>query len=273
MISSLQYKHEWRAVVGVLYVFVPWWLAHWEEYHTGVMLYGNGMWGVTEANYAVVLLHWYTFALGPIGWTWRPFTALFAATGLDSSLPPVLVDLLRSMGVNDLLLLTFGFMGASLLAEQVYRVFKLAGTQQVRQTTMPPAEQGSKTVGRGAAMWHLAQIFGTCAIGGLLVGLPITDQDQARVLFATFGITYAMQATRLIMAHMTKEPFSVAAWPLVLMSMQIGNYFVPLLDPRLLTLAVNAVVIAGYLHYVIGIIGEICESLGIRALTIKPNMD
>ena len=33
---------------------LPWILAHWEEYHTGVLLYGNGWFGVMEANYALV---------------------------------------------------------------------------------------------------------------------------------------------------------------------------------------------------------------------------
>lgn len=43
----------------------PWVLAHWEEYHSGIMLYGNEYWGVTEANYLMVLLHFFTAAVGP----------------------------------------------------------------------------------------------------------------------------------------------------------------------------------------------------------------
>ena len=46
-------------------IMVPWVLAHWEEYHSGIMLYGNGYWGVTEANYLMVLLHLFTAAVGP----------------------------------------------------------------------------------------------------------------------------------------------------------------------------------------------------------------
>jgi ethanolaminephosphotransferase len=36
---------------------IPWMLAHWEEYHTGVMLYGNGSFGVLEANYSIAAIH------------------------------------------------------------------------------------------------------------------------------------------------------------------------------------------------------------------------
>ena len=32
---------------------------------------------------------------------------------------------------------------------------------------------------------------------------------------------HPLQATRLIMAHMCKEPFSVAAWPMVLIALQV----------------------------------------------------
>jgi len=275
MISSLQLHHEWRAVVGLLYVFVPWWVAHWEEYHTGVMLYGNGLWGVTEANYAVVFLHYYTYILGPKGWTFRPIAALLDFTDARKLLPfpDSVIELVAGFKVNDLLLISFGCMGASLLFEQILRVFRLAGTHQVSRTTMPPAEQGNKTLGRRAAFWHLTQIFGTCACGGLLLALPITSSYQSRILFATFGFTYAMQATRLIMAHMAKEPFSIAMWPLLLMGFQILNYFVPVADPEILTYSVNIVVVLGYIHYFIGIVGEICEELGIRALTIKPVQD
>lgn len=49
----------------VMSIMVPWLLAHWEEYHSGIMLYGNGYWGVTEANYLMVLLHFFTAAAGP----------------------------------------------------------------------------------------------------------------------------------------------------------------------------------------------------------------
>jgi ethanolaminephosphotransferase len=52
-------------VLGVMSIMGPWLLAHWEEYHSGIMLYGNGYWGVTEANYLMVLLHFFTAAVDP----------------------------------------------------------------------------------------------------------------------------------------------------------------------------------------------------------------
>jgi ethanolaminephosphotransferase len=52
-------------ILGVMTIMGPWLLAHWEEYHSGIMLYGNGYWGVTEANYLMIALHFFTAAVGP----------------------------------------------------------------------------------------------------------------------------------------------------------------------------------------------------------------
>ena len=251
-------------------------MAHWEEYHTGVMSYGNGLWGVTEANYAVVALHFYTWTVGPQGWTSKPFDYLLANANpeIAAALPPAVLKFLVSLRFNDLFLIVFSFFGFSLFRQQTSRVIQVASNPQLKTTLLSPKEVGNKTLGGEAAVWHLLQILGTCACGAALMSLPTSVSGEGRVLMATFGVTYALQATRLIMAHMSKEPFTVAAWPLVLMLGQVANYYLGnVLDPVLLAYSVNAVVIAGYLHYVIGMINEICEYLGIKALTIKPNID
>ena len=54
---------------GQLAVAGPWLAAHWEEYHCGEMLYGNGFWGVTEANYTLVALHFVSAIFGPAMWS------------------------------------------------------------------------------------------------------------------------------------------------------------------------------------------------------------
>ncbi len=56
---------SWQTVAGHMAIMGPWAAAHWEEYHTGVMLYGNGYWGVTEANYLMVAVHLATAVAGP----------------------------------------------------------------------------------------------------------------------------------------------------------------------------------------------------------------
>jgi ethanolaminephosphotransferase len=269
--STLQLRHEWRAIAGILYVSIPWWLAHWEEYHTGMMLYGNGLWGVTEANYAVVMVHYVTLAMGGAAWNSAPLGWLLRRAGAAEALPAQLAGALCALRLNDIFLLAFGCMGMGLLQDQVRRVFRLAGSKQLELSSLPPKEQGDKTLGRAAAGWHLTQILGTGACGAALLSLPVVARGHSRVVLGTFGITYAMQATRLIMAHMSKQPFSVAVWPLALMLAQVANHFAGVAEPFALAHAVHGVVLAGYLHYVITMVGEICAFLGIRALTIKPS--
>jgi hypothetical protein len=38
------------------------------QYHSGVMMYGNGLTGVTEANYAIVVISLISAALGEQVW-------------------------------------------------------------------------------------------------------------------------------------------------------------------------------------------------------------
>ncbi len=37
-------------VIGTLAITIPWIGAQWEEYHSGLMLYGNGVVGITEVS-------------------------------------------------------------------------------------------------------------------------------------------------------------------------------------------------------------------------------
>lgn len=269
MVTSLQLKHEWRAVVAMLYVYIPWWLAHWEEYHTGVMLYGNGLWGVTEANYAVVLLHLYTYTFGERGWNTRIFSFILPSSCSVSTLPFDICRFATSMGINDTLLLVFGILGIQLFFQQIIRVFRLSGTRMLEETTLPKEEMGNKSLGRKHAALHLAQILSTGLCGAIIMSLPTVSRGQARVHFASFGITYALQATRSIMAHMSKEPFRIELWPLILITFQAVNHYVAWFDKVMVSYLVAALVLVGYLHYVISLIGEICSYLGINALTIR----
>lgn len=72
--GSINLGGTWKAVAASMAIMVPWGFAHWEEYHDGTMLYGNGYWGITEANYALVVLHYITVVVSLTYDTW--FTIL-----------------------------------------------------------------------------------------------------------------------------------------------------------------------------------------------------
>lgn len=266
MMTSLQLVHDWKVVVSLLYVFIPWWMAHWEEYHTGVMVYGGGIWGVTEALYAVFGVHLYTYVVGPSGWTWKPFASSFTAEELAQN---VVSRSLANMQLNELLLLACGLCAISLFWQQASKVYKLSGSKLLLRTTLPLDERGSKELGRWAATSHLAQILWTCIGCGIILMIPMVPKAHTRVLFEIHGIIYALQATRLILAHMAKVPFQIAVWPNVLVSFQVINHALKLHDPVPLAYAVLLCVLVGYIVYITRVIGEICSYLGIKALTIE----
>lgn len=259
---------NWQTIAGCCCVMAPWILAHWEEYHTGVMVYGNGLWGVTEANYCVVLLHYITAVMGPSRWLWRPLAGLAASAPVAAVLPPAVRSLLGALQLNEVVSFTIAGLAALMAVEQLFRVFRLAGTRQLASTTLPKVEQGHKQLGRARAAAHLVQLAAVFVLGVPLLALPSTAVGPPQVAMITFGVVYAIQATRLIMAHMAKEPFEVAIWPLAAMALQLGNAWSQSLDPTLLAYAVNAVVVGGYLHYVVVMINEICGFLGIPCLTV-----
>lgn len=84
------------------------------------------------------------------------------------------------------------------------------------------------------------------------------------------GITYALFASQLIVAHMCKEPFSPPLWAMFTMAVAIINKVLGIVDPLQFTLAVDVLLLFGYLHYVVVVINQICGHLGIYCLTIKP---
>lgn len=72
---------------------------------------------------------------------------------------------------------------------------------------------------------------------------------------------------------MCKEPFEILWWPVLALVLLLANSKAHVLPPALATWAFAAVVVAGYLHYVMAVINEICAFLGIKCLTIKPSKD
>jgi ethanolaminephosphotransferase len=83
------------------------------------------------------------------------------------------------------------------------------------------------------------------------------------------GITYALNASTLIMAHMCKEPFVVPGWTIAALSAAALNAHMGLMDQALLVWALDAFAVAAYLHWVVVVIRQICTYLDINCLTIR----
>lgn len=255
MAGTLSLGDGHLVVIGTLAIMVPWFAAQWEEYHTGVMLYGNGYWGITEANYLLVLINWITAAVGPWLWTSQLFEVL------HMSPPQWLPHSVAHATVNQFIVAFVATFGTEQLMGQIYRVV-------VANQMLPAEDRGHKRLGRREALSHVAQLVMLFTLGAYVMSQDLIAPGQLRACFAIFGIVYALQATRLIMMHMCKEPFELFWWPITVIVLVIANDWLQAFNTNLVAWLAVGIVLAGYFHYVVAVIDQICSFLGINCLTI-----
>jgi ethanolaminephosphotransferase len=131
-------------------------------------------------------------------------------------------------------------------------------------------ERGNKQLGQNSAAAHLALIVSCVGLSGLWLWQPCETPYLCRLQSMGVGVTYALFASQLIVAHMCKEPFDAPLWAMTLMALAIINKVMRIVDPLRFTLGVDVLLLVGYLHYVVVVINQICAHLGIYCLTIKP---
>ena len=65
----------WTSFIMLACVQSTFYLAQWEEYHTGTMSCGNGYFGVTESQMTLMAIHVITSIYGLSTWDIRPFSS------------------------------------------------------------------------------------------------------------------------------------------------------------------------------------------------------
>ncbi|CAL5221609.1 g3829 [Coccomyxa viridis] len=246
-------------ILGVMTIMGPWMLAHWEEYHSGIMLYGNGYWGVTEANYLMIALHFFTAAVGPGFW------GINITQWIKAPLPWPIQD---GLLLKHVLLLSVFCCGVQQFSGQMWRIFAKGMSGM-----MPEEERGHKQLGRAQALSHLAQLGLTLLLGILVMAEPWPTVSAWRAVYGGFGVLYALQASKLIMDHMAKEPFEIFWMPILALVMLLAFSRAAIVSSEISAWTFAGLMVAFYLHYVTSAISEICAFLGIKCLTIKPRTD
>ncbi|GBF87918.1 CDP-Ethanolamine:DAG ethanolamine phosphotransferase [Raphidocelis subcapitata] len=248
---SLSMPCSWAHGLGNFGVMLTWILAQWEEYHTSIMLYGNSFYGVLEANYCIAAVHLVTFVAGPQLWR-LPATAI---------LP---LKILEGVQLNSLLITMMVFVGSYQGLCNMYRVFF-----SFDHRTLTAKEAGHKQLGLRAAVLQFIAIVAPLAISTVWLWAPTTEPFLCRATSINVGLVYALMASRLIMAHMCKEPFAPPLLMIAGMAVGAANSRLRLASPLALTVALDAVALLAYLHYVLSVINEICAFLGIRCLSLQ----
>ena len=215
-------------------------------------MYGNGVYGVLEANYAFAICHFLSAALGA-SWWHKPLSVLI----------PVLP---KSIGAVTVVMAFFYtamlFIGLQ-MATQAYTVF--AGTH-----SMDSRERGHKELGTGNALKQLLYI----ALFFALAYLYLNQQHElakfeGRWMLEAVSICYSQLATQVILAHMAKDVYVPAVSPYLALLLGIVNGHVGLLERAVAAKAILAAVLAGYLHFVICVCLQVAQHLKINILTIK----
>lgn len=232
---------------------VTWVLAQWEEYHTGMMLYGNGYFGVIEANYALASVPIISGFAG-VGLWQRPLHEL-----LPFAPPAALADVNLMWGVFYIAVTCMSIQ----IIGQCVRVFAAAGT-------LDAAEAGHKDLGTLNAVKHLLLLVVFFALAYMFLQQPAHGGSyHCRALLLCVNLSYSVVATQLIMAHMAKEAFTPSWVPFAGLVFGVVNAEVDFVHGESLAYGMAAGVAALYLHYVVNVVNQVCAYLGIRCLVLN----
>ena len=216
------------------------------------MNYGNGYYGVLEANYAFAICHFVSAGLGAGAWHGK-------LGSLMPFLPPVLGDMALVMAL---------FWGAMIfiglqIINQIVNVF--SGNSKMGAT-----ERGHKELGTLNAAKHLLYVLLFFALAYLYLMQPLGDSRYTgRYLLEATSLCYSTIATQVILAHMAKDAYIPAVWPYILLAIGIVNSHVKLVQAEQMAVVLLAVVLIGYLHFVICVCNQMARHLGIQILVIE----
>lgn len=170
--ATVQVGPGFRAFLVLSSVSTTFYLAQWEEYHTGVMSCGNGWYGVTEGQLSLVMIHIMTAIIGPGLWTIKlPF------------LPFTTADALVLLLVASNVVLAFS---------------NVTNVLNAPADAIPRSELGNKHVSKPLAVSQLIPIAILLVLGSLWVAGPNADDYAAYpvVFLFAIGIGYVLFSVR-----------------------------------------------------------------------------
>ncbi|CAI5717993.1 unnamed protein product [Peronospora destructor] len=251
--ATCQAGAGFRAYVALSSVSITFYLAQWEEYHTGVMSCGNGFFGVTEGQLTLVAVHL--------------IAAFFGANFWTTELPTF------SVTMTDVLII-------SLVASNVLLAYgNISNVLRADPDAISSDELGNKHISKPIALVQLIPIGILLALGSFWIcGPDAENYEHYPVLFLfPIGIGYVYFSTRMIMSHMCKIPFTPQLRVIIPFGFVIFNAYGPavriLSKPLIPTLVASSLyvifIVLVYLHFVFGVVKDICNFLNIFLFEIK----
>jgi ethanolaminephosphotransferase len=236
------------SVVGSLMAMTPFYLAHWEEYHAGILIMGEFN-GPTEFQLMVIAVCLYT--------------ALFGADFWHTPLP-------GSLGVyykyNHGLFILIAFFVVFGIFMSLVKVYRLCAAKQSCLKNCTPLESFSQPL-------PLALFIALTLIW--VYSTEATAVAHPHLYFTAITLVYAYLTQRLLVQRICKEPFRAAykvQIPLGLVAIngllfRMGSDLA--IHPYPAVIIFIGVSLALELSFVISIINQLTDSLNIRAFKIK----
>lgn len=245
-----------RPYIALSSVSIAFYLAQWEEYHTGVMSCGNGFYGVTEGQLTLVAVHLAAAFIGPDFWT--------AEFLVNESLTISMTDVLIGALVLSNVLLAYG---------------NISNVLTAAPGAIPSDELGNKQVSKALAMFQLIPIGILLVLGSLWIcGPDAENYANYPVLFLfPIGIGYVFFSTRMIVSHMCKIPFTPQLRVIIPFGFVIFNAYgssvgiisKPLIPTIWASSLYMVFIVLVYLHFVSGVVKDICDFLNIYLFKIS----
>ncbi|ELR16152.1 CDPalcohol phosphatidyltransferase superfamily protein [Acanthamoeba castellanii str. Neff] len=239
----------WTAWAGFWATAMPFFMAHWEEYHTGELILGV-LANPTEGQFVMCALLLTAAIKGPAMWS----TSWKTALGVES-LAADLPDLSVTNAILGLLFIG-GFTMAFVNTVVVLRNVKKHKSNLLRSLLLlfPLAASGLSST----AWFHLSKIN------------LLQNYTTAAIFFA--GLQFSYILNRMLIARITRTEYNV--WNPVPLLPIVGPLFCTFLSNNGLVselqlfygvLGVTALI---YVHFVCDVVGHLADHLGISCFTI-----
>jgi len=243
------YGVGWLNLIQLLLAWCLFFLSAWEEYHTGV-LYLGAINGPDEGIVSIVFFYLITYITGPELWT----TSYKEVLGIQNpNLPELPVNV---------------FMVIICLSPVVLTIFVIL-FKVIRHVI-----KSGKSL--KDALQHIFTfiIFTVCILIWFSLSRDLWDR-YPRVVMVTLGVSFGEMASTLIVANMAHEPFKLmhrALIPLLILTVNIllASFGFHWMKQEDMFWCYVIATWGSYLHFVKGIIQELCSFLNIRFLSI-PN--
>jgi ethanolaminephosphotransferase len=169
-----------QAYVALSSVCVTFYLAQWEEYHTGVMSCGNGFYGVTEGQLTLVAVHLVTAALGTSFWT----VELPVATPFPVTMTDVLI-------------------GALLASNVLLAYSNISNVLRAAPDAIPRDELGNKQISKPLAIFQLIPIGILLVLGSLWICGPDAENyhNYPSLFLFPIGIGYVFFSVSSLISY------------------------------------------------------------------------